>query len=152
MKHSPEQEKPVLFLADFGASMKSKEQMNFNLQFTQEYWAPELWLKLKPFPTSSQAYLSHLDNINKQGFSPQASFDTYAMGLTVYYMCTHRHLLKELEGRKNIISPEELNRFLQNFNTKDPHGFFFKFILVSIEVFVIIIIKIYLTVLCSKGK
>lgn len=61
------------------------------MHLTPEYFAPELWQRL----------VSNYNKLKEEQFSPQASFDVYAMGLTVYFMCTRRHLLKFLERRKD---------------------------------------------------
>ncbi|XP_076461045.1 uncharacterized protein LOC143293727 isoform X2 [Babylonia areolata] len=122
----------VLVLADFGSSVNLNNTMTFSLELTPEYWAPELWNHVEVF--------LHKRQLSGGGggqeyykFSPQACFDTYAMGLCVYYMATLKHLLVRLKERQGtdrpLVPPEDLCQACHNYSIDDSTAF--KFLLMK---------------------
>lgn len=118
LAHMDQLGKPRLVLADFGSALIGRRPMDLCLQLTPEYMAPELW----------KLYRQHGKNSNcKDPVEP--SFDNFAFGLTVYFMCTLRHLMLELLKKKDdLVHPSKVQEFTKG--VMDP-GFGFKFLLMT---------------------
>nr|KAG5690050.1 hypothetical protein BaRGS_009857 [Batillaria attramentaria] len=119
LAHQNAQHEPVLVLADFGSALIGAQQMDLRLQLTPEYMAPELW----------KMYRKNGRGPGKPQDQVQATFDTFAFGMTVYFMCTQRHLLLEVLKRKDELIPPEVVQAFTN-GKLDPL-FGFKFLLMT---------------------
>lgn len=121
LAHLNREHKPVLMLADFGSAVIGQQPVDLRLQMTPEYMAPELWALYQKVGRSS----------GNHEYLVQPSFDTYAFGMTVYFMCTHKHFMLEAWNKKDfLIPPDQLQLFVKQSGMKDP-TFAFKFLLMT---------------------
>ena len=84
----------------------------------------------------SECWMCSVQQSNACQFPPKPAFDTFAMGLVVYFMCTLRHLVQELERRRDpadtVVPAAEIQREHRRLGHRLPPDFVFKFLLVSL--------------------
>ena len=69
-------------------------------------------------------------------FPPKPAFDTFALGLVVYFMCTLQHLVQEWEKKKDttetVVPQADVQRVCQGFGSRVGPDLAFKLLLVKL--------------------